>query len=72
MQLSPETIKLIEHMSDYNKHSSKFKPFSWDHIKDGYTGKFFKYNQGVTPIMKSAQVNEYLALIYCLVLQEKK
>ena len=67
MQLAPE---VISHVECLNANRGKRLPYSWDHIKDGYTGGFYKYTKGVTPVMKSDQVKDYLALVYCLLLEE--
>ena len=63
MQLSQTVISKVTDMNA--TRSSKKHPFTWDHIKDGYTGGFYKYIEGVSPVMKSEQVNDYLALVYC-------
>ena len=67
MQLSPAVISAV---TTLNANRGKRLPYSWDHIKDGYTGGFYKYTQGETPVMKSDQVKDYLALVYCLMLQD--
>ena len=67
MQLSPAVISAVETL---NANRGKRLPYSWDHIKDGYTGGFYKYTQGETPVMKSDQVKDYLALVYCLMLHD--
>ena len=41
-------------------------PYSWEHISEGYTGGFYQYEDGKTPVMKSEQVKDYLAMAYCL------
>ena len=73
MQLSPAAISAVATMHK-NRHRSRSRsrttPYSWDHIKGGYTGGFYKYHRGETPVMKSDQVKEYLALVYCLMKQE--
>ena len=66
-KLSPEAIRRVE---DLNTNRGKGGLFSWDHIKDGYTGGFFKYEQGKTPVMKSDKVKDFLAMVYCLILEE--
>ena len=67
MQLTPAVIKDV---TSLNENRGKKHPYSWDHIKDGYTGGFYKYTKGVTPVMKSDQVKDYLALVYCLLRQD--
>ena len=67
MQLSPA---VISNVTTLNAHRGTSLPYSWDHIKDGYTGSFYKYTKGVTPVMKSDQVKDYLALVYCRMLQD--
>ena len=67
MQLSPAVISQV---TTLNANRGKNKPYSWDHIKDGYTGGFYTYTKGVTPVMKSDQVKDYLALVYCLMLHD--
>ena len=64
-QLTPDTIATIQALND--NMGKKKKPYSWDHIKDGFTGGFYKYIPGVTPVMKSDQVKDYLAMLYCLI-----
>ena len=61
MQLSPA---VISNATTLNAHRGTSLPYSWDHIKDGYTGGFYKYTKGVTPVMKSDQVKDYLSLVY--------
>ena len=65
MQLSPSVIARIQHLND-TRGKGKL-PYSWDHLKNGFTGAFYKYIEGVTPVMKSDQVKDYLAMVYCLI-----
>ena len=46
--------------------------YSWDHIiaKGGYTGTFYKYVEGQSPVMKAADCLDYLAMLYCLMLHD--
>ena len=67
MKLDPKVISAVETL---NANRGKRLPYSWDHIKDGYTGGFYKYTQGETPVMKSDQVKDFLALVYCLMLED--
>ena len=67
MRLTPAVINAV---TTLNENRGENKPYSWDHIKDGYTGGFYKYTRGETPVMKSDQVKDYLALVYCLMLQD--
>ena len=47
------------------------KPYSWDHLTTtGYRGTFYKFVEGVTPVMKAADCMDYLSLLYCLMLHE--
>ena len=68
MQLSPDVIDKVTNLND--TRGKKTLPYSWDHIKTGFTGGFYKYIPGVTPVMKSDQVKDYLAMVYCLMLEE--
>ena len=67
MQLTPGVIRAVESL---NRNRGKSLPYSWDHIKDGYKGAFYKYDAGETPVMKAGQVKDYLAMLYCLILHE--
>ena len=67
MQLSPT---VISNVTALNAHRGKSHPYSWDHIKNGYKGSFYKYTKDETPVMKSDQLKDYLALVYCLMLQD--
>ena len=67
MQLSPAVISAV---TTLNANRGKKLAYSWDHIKDGYTGGFYKYTKGVTPVMKFDQVKDYLALVYGRMLQD--
>ena len=64
MKLSPTVISLIQSLNA--SRGKKQTLFSWDHIKDGYTGAFYKYTRGETPVMKSSDVKVLLAMVYCL------
>ena len=62
--LRPQVIATVEKLNA--NRGAKKHPYTWDHIKDGFTGSFYRYVEGVSPIMKSSDVNDYLALLYCL------
>ena len=64
MPLQPHVIATVEQLNA--TRGAKKHPYTWDHIKDGFTGSFYRYVEGVSPIMKSSDVNDYLALVYCL------
>ena len=64
MQLSPTVISTVTSLNA--NRGAKKHPYSWDHLKDGYTGGFYKHTKGETPVMKSDQLKDYLALLYCL------
>ena len=49
---------------------AKKHPYAWDHLKDGYTGGFYRYTKGETPVMKSDELKDYLAMVYCLMLED--
>ena len=70
MQISRKTIGDIAYRNA--TRGAKTLEYSWDHItaKGGYTGSFHKYVQGVSPVMKSADVTDYLAMLYCLMLHD--
>ena len=65
MQLSDKVIDAVTWLN--NTRGKKSKPYSWDHIKTGFTGGFYKYIEGESPVMKSDQVKDYLAMLYCLI-----
>ena len=64
MPLRPHVIATVEELNA--TRGAKKHPYTWDHIKHGFTGSFYRYVEGVSPIMKSSDVNDYLALLYCL------
>ena len=66
MQLTPT---VISHIQSLNECRGNKPLYSWAHIKDGYTGGFYKYKRGETSVMKSSEVKEYLAMVYCLLLE---
>ena len=69
MQLSPEVIRELEY-KNLNRGEGK-KMWSWDHLTaNGYRGGFYKFVPGETPVMKAADVLDYLSLLYCLMLHE--
>ena len=63
MKLDQKVISAVETL---NAHRGKNLPYNWDHIKNGYKGSFYKYTKDETPVMKSDQLKDYLALLYCL------
>ena len=68
MPLSQEVISAVETLNAHR--GAKRHPYSWDHIKTGYKGSFYKYIKDETPVMKSEQLKDYLALVYCLLTQD--
>ena len=64
MQLSDRVKSCVDSL---NASHGKKPAYGWEHIKDGFIGGFYKYIEGVTPVMKSEQVKDYLALLYCLI-----
>ena len=67
MQLTPTVISHIQSLNE--NRGNKQTLYSWDHLKEGYTGGFYKYKRGETSVMKSSEVKEYLAMVYCLLLE---
>ena len=69
MQLSPQTISAV---ANINAARGKNLEYSWDHIeaKGGYTGSFYKFVEGETPVMKAADCMDLLAMVYCLMLHD--
>ena len=65
MQLSDKVIDAVTWLN--NTRGNGELPYSWDHIKTGFTGGFYKYIEGESPVMKSDQVKDYLAMLYCLI-----
>ena len=69
MQLSPGVIRTVE---DLNAYRGKNLPYTWDHIKNGYTGGFYKYIPGETLVMKSDEVTIMVIMIVCRMREEAR
>ena len=71
MPLKRKTILDIQYLNSIR--GPKTLPYSWTHLtaKGGYTGTFYKYVPGHTPVMKAEDSMDYLALLYCLMLYDE-
>ena len=65
-QLSQTVISAVTSLNA--NPSAKKHPYAWDHLNDGYTGGFYRYTKE-TPIIKSEQLKDFLAMVYCLMLE---
>ena len=69
MQLKQEVMSDIAHKN--STRGAKTHEYSWAHLTaTGYRGTFYKFVEGVTPVMKAADCMDYLSLLYCLMLHE--
>ena len=68
MQLRPKTIAEVANLNASRGQNTH--PYSWDHLKGGYTGSFYTYVKGESPVMKAADCMDYLAMLYCLMLHD--
>ena len=63
MQLSGKVISDIH----FKNSTRGANTYSWAHlIENGYTGAFYKFVEGETPVMKAADCMDYLSLLHCL------
>ena len=69
MQLKQKVMSDIAYKN--STRGAKTHEYSWAHLTaTGYRGTFYKFVEGVTPVMKAADCMVYLSLLYCLMLHE--
>ena len=68
MQLKQKVMSDIAFKN--STRGAKTHEYSWAHLANGYRGTFYKFVEGVTPVMKAADCMDYLSLLYCLMLHE--
>ena len=69
MQLKQKVMSDIAYKN--STRGAKTHEYSWAHLTaTGYRGTFYKFVEGVTPVMKAADCMDYLSLLYCLMLHE--
>ena len=66
--LKPMQMKedMMRYLDNENTKRSKQKPWSYEHLKQGFSGSFFKFQDGVTPVMSVADTKRMLAAINVL------
>lgn len=65
-----QQVKL--HVVNQNAMRTKQKKWGYKAIEDGFYGSYFKFEEGVTPIMTEEDTKAFLAGMYVLMCEQKK